>query len=75
MCRMWFKCTKESKESSTDRKDYGISFWNAKEYYLGIIYIGYLEKEKTITGDYYAALLDKLVEEIKENRPYLHKKK
>ena len=48
-----------------------IVFWDAR----GIIYINYLEKGRTITGVYYAALLDRLVDEIKEKRPHLQKKK
>ena len=46
-------------------------FWDAH----GIIFIDYLEKGKTITGEYYATLLDKLNQEIKEKRPHLKKKK
>lgn len=38
-------------------------FWDAQ----GIIFIDYLQKGKTITGDYYVTLLDKLDEEIKKN--------
>ena len=40
-----------------------------------VIFIDYLEKGITITGAYYAALLDRLVDEIKEKRPHLTKKK
>lgn len=46
-------------------------FWDSH----GIIFIDYLEKGKTITGAYYASLLDKLKEEISKNRPHLQKKK
>lgn len=46
-------------------------FWDAHS----IIFIDYLEKEKTITGEYYVMLLDKLDEEIKKKRPRLKKKK
>lgn len=46
-------------------------FWDAR----GIIFIDYLEKGKTITGEYYAALLDRLNGEIKIKRPHLAKKK
>ena len=46
-------------------------FWDMH----GVIFIDYLEKGKTITGEYYCGLLDKLKEEIKKNRPYLNKKK
>lgn len=46
-------------------------FWDAK----GILLIDYLEKGKTIMGEYYACLLDKLDEKIREKRPGLAKKK
>jgi histone-lysine N-methyltransferase SETMAR len=46
-------------------------FWDAN----GVIFIDYLEKGKTITGAYYAALLDRLVDELKKKRPHLAKKK
>lgn len=46
-------------------------FWDAK----GILLIDYLEKGKTITGEYYANLLDRLDEEIRKRRPGLAKKK
>ena len=41
----------------------------------GVIFIDYLEERRTITGAYYAALLDRLVNEIKKERPHLKKKK
>lgn len=46
-------------------------FWDSH----GIIFIDYLEKGKTITGAYYASLLDRLNDEIKKKRPHLAKKK
>lgn len=46
-------------------------FWDAH----GILLIDYLEKGKTITGKYYASLLDQLNYEIKRKRPHLNKKK
>lgn len=46
-------------------------FWDTK----GIIFIDYLQKGKTITGEYYVALLDRLNEEIKVSRPHLAHKK
>lgn len=46
-------------------------FWDAR----GIIFIDYLEKGRTITGEYYAALLDRLNNEIKKKRPHMAKKK
>ena len=46
-------------------------FWDAR----GVIYINYLEKGRTITGEYYATLLDRLVDEIRKKRPHLKEKK
>jgi len=46
-------------------------FWDAH----GIIFIDYLQKGRTVTGEYYAALLDKLNDEIKKKRPHMAKKK
>jgi len=46
-------------------------FWDAE----GILFIDYLEKGKTITGEYYSNLLTRLDEKIHEKRPCLQKKK
>ena len=46
-------------------------FWDLH----GIILIDYLQKEKTITGEYYASLLDRFDAILKEKRPHLAKKK
>ena len=47
-------------------------FWDAR----GIIFIfDYLHKGRTINGKYYANLLQRLGNEIKEKRPHLAKKK
>jgi len=46
-------------------------FWDA----CGIILIDYLQKGRTINGEYYANLLQRLGDEIKEKRPHLAKKK
>ena len=46
-------------------------FWDT----YGVLFIGYLEKGRMITGAYYAALLDRLVDEIRKKRPHLKKKK
>ena len=46
-------------------------FWNAE----GILFIDYLEKGKTITGEYYSNLLTQLDQKIREKRPGLQKKK
>jgi len=46
-------------------------FWDAE----GILFIDYLEKGKTITGEYYSNLLTRLDKKICEERPSLQKKK
>ena len=46
-------------------------FWDAE----GILFIEYLEKGKTITGEYYSNLLTRLDEKICEKTPSLQKKK
>jgi len=46
-------------------------FWDAE----GILLIDYLEKGKTITGEYYSSLLTRLDEKSREKRPGLQKKK
>ena len=46
-------------------------FWDAH----GILFIDYLEEGKTITSDYYMALLDQLSAEIKKKLPHLQKKR
>jgi len=45
-------------------------FWNAE----GILFIDCLEKGKTITGEYYSNLLNRLDEKIHDKRPSLQKK-
>jgi len=45
-------------------------FWDAE----GILFIDYLEKGKTITGEYYSNLLTRLDDKIREKRPGLQKK-
>ena len=45
-------------------------FWDAH----GVIFIDYLEKGRMITVAYYTALLERLVDEIRKNRPCLKKK-
>ena len=39
------------------------------------MFIDYLEKGRIITGTYYAALLDRLVDEIRKKQPHLKKNK
>ncbi|XP_055384278.1 uncharacterized protein LOC129613955 [Condylostylus longicornis] len=45
--------------------------WDARD----ISFVDYLQKGKTINGEYYANLLQRLSEEIKVKRPHLSKKK
>lgn len=46
-------------------------FWDEN----GILFVDYLEKGKTITGAYYASLLERLKKEVTAKRPGLAKKK
>ena len=46
-------------------------FWDSH----GVVLIDYLEQGRTITGEYYASLLDQLKDAIKAKRPHLAKKK
>jgi len=46
-------------------------FWDAE----GILFIDYLEKGKTITGEYYSSLLTRQDDNIREKRHSLQKKK
>jgi histone-lysine N-methyltransferase SETMAR len=46
-------------------------FWDAE----GILFIDYLEKGKTITGEYYSNPLTRRDKKIREKRPGLQKKK
>ena len=45
-------------------------FWDAH----GVIFMDYFEGGRIITGAYHAALLDRLVDEIRKERPHLKKK-
>lgn len=62
---------KKAKTIFSANKVMATVFWDAR----GIIYIDYLEKGKTITGQYYADLLQRLSHEVKIKRPHLAKKK
>jgi hypothetical protein len=61
---------KEDKVVTISRKDHGIGVWDAE----GILFIGYLEKGKTITGKYYCNLLTRLDEKLREKILGLQKK-
>lgn len=62
---------KKAKTIFSANKVMATVFWDAR----GIIHIDYLEKGKTITGQYYANLLQRLSKEVKIKRPHLAKKK
>ena len=62
---------KRPKDQRSAEKVMASVFWDAH----GIIFIDYLQKGRTITGEYYATLLDKLNDEIKQKRPHMVKKK
>jgi histone-lysine N-methyltransferase SETMAR len=62
---------KKAKSIASAGKVMASVFWDAK----GILLIDYLEKGRTITGEYYANLLDQLDAKIQEKRPGLKKKK
>jgi histone-lysine N-methyltransferase SETMAR len=62
---------KKAKTVSSAGKVMASVFWDAR----GIIFIDYLQKGKTINGEYYANLLQRLSDEIKKKRPHLAKKK
>ncbi|XP_076667941.1 histone-lysine N-methyltransferase SETMAR-like [Andrena cerasifolii] len=62
---------KKAKTVPTAGKVMASVFWDAR----GIILIDYLQRGKTINGEYYANLLQRLSEEIKEKRPQLATKK
>ena len=62
---------KHPKRQQSARKVMASVYWDAH----GVLFIDYLKKGRTITGAYYAALFDRLVDEIRKKRPYLKKKK
>lgn len=63
--------TKKAKAKTADARSAGkvgaTVFWDSQ----GIIHIDYLEKGKTITGVYYAELLERFNVELKKKRPRL----
>jgi histone-lysine N-methyltransferase SETMAR len=62
---------KKTRSVPSAGKVMALVFWDAE----GILFIDYLEKGKTITGEYYSILLTRLNEKIHEKRPCLQKKK
>ena len=62
---------KKAKTVPSAGKVMAIVFWDSQ----GMMLTVYLEKGKTITGSYYAALLDQFKDAIKAKRPHLAKKR
>ena len=62
---------KRPKRQQSTGKIMANAIWDAH----GVIFIDYLEKERTITGAYYSALLDRLIDQIRKKRPHLKKQK
>lgn len=62
---------KKAKVSLSANKVMATVFWDAR----GIIHIDYLQKGKTINGEYYANLLDRFNEDLKKNDPIWPRKK
>lgn len=65
------RAPKKAKTVCSAGKVMATVFWDSQ----GVIFIDFLEKGKTITGAYYAALLERFNEELMKKRPHLAKKK
>jgi len=66
-----FSAPKKTKSVPSARNVMASVFWDAE----GILFIDYLEKGKTIAGEYYSNLLTRLDEKNREKRPGLQKEK
>ena len=62
---------KKAKVGLTANKVMVTVFWDAR----AVIHMDYLQKGRTINGEYYTNLLDRFNEDLKEKRPHLAKKK
>ena len=73
--KQWVKPGESSSKRSKTQKSAGkvitSVFWDIH----GVIFIDYLKKGRSITKAYYAALLDRLVDEFKKKCPHLKKKR
>lgn len=65
------RAPKKAKTIQSAGKVMATVFWDSQ----GIILIDYLEKGRTITGQYYADLLGRFDTQLKKKRPHLAKKK
>lgn len=59
--------SKEGENCSTSWKVMATDFWDSQ----CAVLTDYLQEEKTVNGEYYAALLEQLKDAIKANRPNL----
>ncbi|QQP49556.1 Uncharacterized protein FKW44_010266, partial [Caligus rogercresseyi] len=62
---------KKAKVGLSANKVMATVFWDAR----GVIHIDYLQKGRTMNGEYYTSLLDRFNEDLKKKRPHLAKKK
>lgn len=62
---------KKAKAVLSANKVMATVFWDVR----GIIHIDYLQKGKTINGQYYADLLERFDDDLRKKRPHLKKKK
>ena len=69
--KQWRSGSKKVKTVPSASKIMATIFWDVH----GIIFIDYLEKGRTITGEYCASLLDQLNNKTNQKRPHLAKKK
>lgn len=65
------RAPKKAKTVASAGKVMATVFWDSK----GVIHVDYLEKGKTITGLYYAELLQRFDGELQKKRPHFAKKK
>ena len=60
---------KKAKVGLSGNKVMATVFWDAR----GVIHIDYLQKARTINGEYYTNLMDRFNEDLKKKRPHLAK--
>ena len=65
--KQWESAPKKAKVGLSANKVMATVFWDAR----GVIHIDYLQKGRTINGEYYTNLLDRFNEDLKKKRPHL----
>ena len=65
-----WKPSKVTKDANNSRQDFGIRILGCARYF----FIDYFDKRRTISSEYYIALLVRLKEEIAKKRPQINKK-